>query len=174
MRAPAPNTRRSATGCRFSVGGRSRRSRHCSERTAWPMSPATRCRISSRRRRSAWPRKVSKCGCAAAISFGATNRAELTRLGPALGKGKGASAERTAFALQWPSLPLRVDAVARQARAKRRDQQRADAIFAAALAGVRMNEQRLADLVPGQRDILARGVDALGPEITRVALLAER
>src|SRR6059058_3007831 len=43
-----------------------------------------------------------------------------------------------------------------------------DAIFAAPLARVRVNEQRLADLVPGPR-----GVDALGPEIARVALLAE-
>src|SRR5437868_3107737 len=100
-------------------------------------------------------------------------RGGLARLGPAFGKGEGAGAEGTPLPFQRPGLAFGFDAVAREARAERRDQQGADAIFAAALARVRVNEQRLADLVPGQRDVLARGVDALGPEIARVALLAE-
>ena len=71
----------------------------------------------------------------------------LARLGPAFGKGEGAGAEGTPLAFQRPGLAFGFDAVARETRAERRDQQGADAIFAAALARVRVNEQRLADLI---------------------------
>src|SRR5215467_12191274 len=78
----------------------------------------------------------------------------LAGLGPAFREGEGAGAERPPLAVQRPGLALGLDAVARQARAERRDQQRAHTVFAAAFAGVGVDEERVADVVPGQRHIL--------------------
>src|SRR5438270_4380959 len=58
-------------------------------------------------------------------------RGFLARFGPAFGEGEGAGAERAAFALQRPGFAGGLDAVARKPRAERRDQQGADAVFAA-------------------------------------------
>src|SRR6202035_2368729 len=97
----------------------------------------------------------------------------LPRLGPAFGECQRAGAERAALAIHRPGLAGRFDAVAREARAERRYEERADAVFAAALARVGVDEQGIADLVPGEGDFLVVRDEALGPEISGVAGLGE-
>src|SRR5216683_2708069 len=116
----------------------------------------------------------SQRDCVVASLLATTMEEGSPRLGPAFGKRQGAGAERAAFALHRPGLAGGVDAVARQPRAECRDQEGAHAVFSAALARVGVDQQRVADIVPGQGDVLAGGIDPLGPEIARVAFLAER
>src|SRR6185369_15747896 len=94
--------------------------------------------------------------------------------GPALRERQRAGAERPAFPLPFPWLARGLDAVARQARAKGWHEHRAHAIWAARhRLGLRVNEQRIADVVPGEGDFLAARHCPLGPEIARIAGLAE-
>ena len=92
----------------------------------------------------------------------------LSRLGPAFRERQRAGAERTALARQRPGLAGGLDAVAGKRAPERRDQQRADPVFASVLAGAGVDQQRLADIVPGQADRLVMRDQAFGPVIARV------
>src|SRR5690242_20728958 len=93
----------------------------------------------------------------------------LSRLGPAFGKGQGAGAERTSFTLARPCLANRLCAVHRQPRTERGDKQRAHTVGPSGV-GIRLgvDQQRLADIMPCQRDLFVPRADALGPEVARV------
>src|SRR5579872_2411899 len=98
----------------------------------------------------------------------------LARLGPALGEGKRAGAEGPALALPRPGLARRLDAVTSQSRAQRRHENRAHAVGPVGRrVRLRMDQQRVAHPVPGERDLLAMRSDALGPEIPIIAGLCE-
>src|SRR6478609_146511 len=99
----------------------------------------------------------------------------LPRLGPAFGEGERAGAEGLALALALPRLALGLVAIDGQPRAERRDEQGADAVSSrvGTLIGLGMNQQRFADVVPGERDLGIGGRNVLGPEIARVARLLE-
>ena len=67
-----------------------------------------------------------------------------------------------------------LDAVARQARPECRHEHRANAVAAPRhRIGLRMDEQRIADVVPGEGDVLAPRHRPFGPEIARIAGFAE-
>src|ERR1700733_4672577 len=81
-------------------------------------------------------------GCPARVSAG---------LGPAFGEGQRAGAERLALAIPGPGFARRLNAVARQARTERWDQQSADAVGTARIGvGLGVDQQGLADVEPGQ------------------------
>ena len=92
------------------------------------------------------------------------------RFGPAFAERQGAGAERTAFAHAREGLSLGLDAVHRQPRGQAGDQHRADAIGPAvgALVRIGVDQQRIADVVPGQRDRFVEGVDGLDRKSTRL------
>src|SRR5581483_9472858 len=96
-----------------------------------------------------------------------------TRLGPALREGQRRGAEGPAFPLPLPGPAGRLPTVERQARAEGRDQHGAHAVAPPARAGLGVDQQRVADVVPGEGDVLAAGGDVLGPEVARIARLAE-
>src|ERR1700733_6836676 len=97
------------------------------------------------------------------------------RLGPALGERQGAGAERSALALGGKRAAFRLNAVDRQACPERRDQHRADTVLACrGWSWLRVDQQRLTDVIPGQRDLLIVRHRPLGPEIARIARLVER
>src|SRR5215475_9487318 len=79
------------------------------------------------------------------------------------------------LALARPGLPLGLNAVADEARAERRYQQRAYAVAPVGdLVRLRVDEQRLADIEPGERDVFAVRLDVLGPEIAGISSLGKR
>src|SRR5215472_432957 len=100
----------------------------------------------------------------------------LPWFGPTLRKGQGAGAEGLAFALALPGLPLGLHAVDGQPCAERRDEQRAHAVRTRSrrLVRLRVNQKRFTDVVPGQRNLAVCGGNMFGPEVSRVAGLAER
>src|SRR5262249_16867021 len=68
----------------------------------------------------------------------------------------------------------RLDTVADETRAERRDQHRAYAVTPVGnLVRLRVNEQRLADIEPGKRDFFAMRPDVLGPEVARISSFGE-
>src|SRR5438045_8199896 len=73
---PATSTPRSASACPSWPGAPSRRPRLCSARMASSTSAATQCSISSKRRPTAWSRRVGSARRADAMSPGARWRAE--------------------------------------------------------------------------------------------------
>src|SRR5215831_1178738 len=79
------------------------------------------------------------------------------------------------LALARPGSPLRLNAVADEARAERRHQYRAYAVAAVGeLVRLRVNEQRLADVEPGERDVFAGRLDVFGPEGADISSLGKR
>src|SRR5579883_3661963 len=102
--------------------------------------------------------------------------AYLPRFGPTFRKGERASAEGLAFALALPRLALGLMAVDGQPCAERRDEQRAHAVRTRVRTLVRLSvdEKRFTDVVPGQRNLAVEGGNMFGPEVSRVAGLAER
>src|SRR5579872_5773206 len=92
----------------------------------------------------------------------------LARFCPALRKRQRAGAERAAFALARPWLAFRVNAVPRQPAAEGGDQHGAHAVWTPRF-GVRLgvDQQRFANAVPGQRDLLVVRRDTFGPEVAR-------
>src|SRR5215213_9204239 len=87
-------------------------------------------------------------------------RARSDRFGPAFREGQRRGRERPSLALPRPGPPLGLDAVADQTGAERRDQHGADAVAPVGnLVRLRVDQQRLTDIVPGQRDILAMRLD---------------
>src|SRR5262245_14896370 len=87
------------------------------------------------------------------------------RVRPAFRECQRRSREGPPFALALPGLTLGLNAVADEARAERRYQHRAYAVAAVGdLVRLRVNEQRLADIEPGERDFFAGRLDVLGPE----------
>src|SRR3984885_4465326 len=97
------------------------------------------------------------------------------RLGPALGESQGAGAERPALALGGKRAALRLNSIDRQACPERRDQHRADTVFACrGRAWLGVDQQRLTDVIPGKRDLLVVRYRLLSPEIARIARLVER
>src|SRR5208282_368654 len=98
----------------------------------------------------------------------------LTGLGPALGKRQRAGAEGSSFALPRPWSAPRLDAVSCQAGAEGRDQESAYPIRTTGLrVGLGVNEQWIADLIPGQRNLLVPGDHPFGPEIARIPRFRE-
>src|ERR1700760_4421808 len=98
----------------------------------------------------------------------------LARLGPAFGKGQCAGAEWASFALARPGLPDSLSAVHGKPCTQRRNKQRAHTVGSRRFCvRLRVDQQRLADVVPGQGDLLVPGADALGPEVARIAGLGE-
>src|SRR6516162_10525008 len=97
--------------------------------------------------------------------------AGLAGFGPALGERQRAGAEGPPFALSWPWPAGRLNAVPRQARAQRRDQQGAHPVSATLRLGVglRVDQQWIADLIPGERNLLTARRHALCPKMVRVA-----
>ena len=83
---------------------------------------------------------------------------------------------RLALALARPRLALCFLAVDCQPCAERGDEERADTVGPriGRLVGLRVDQQRLADVVPGERNLGIRGRNMFGPEIARVAGLLER
>ena len=70
--------------------------------------------------------------------------------------------------------PRGLDAVADETRAERRDQHGAHAVAPVGnLVRLRVDEQRLADIEPGQRDVFAVRFDVFGPEVARIAGLGK-
>src|ERR1700722_11924578 len=97
------------------------------------------------------------------------------RLGPAFGESQGAGAERSAFALGGKRTALRLNSIDRQACPERRDQHRADTVFACRRrAWLGVDQQRLTDVIPSKSDLLVVRYCPLGPEIARIACLIER
>ena len=82
---------------------------------------------------------------------------------------------------EWPPLafprpgsPSRLDAVADETRAERRDQHGAYAVGpVGSLVRLRVDEQRLADIEPGQRDVFTVRPDVLGPEVAWISGFGE-
>src|SRR4029078_8498168 len=83
--------------------------------------------------------------------------------------------ERPPLPLARPGSSLGLNAVAEEARAERWDQYSA---YAAAPAGklvsLRVDEQRLADIEPSERDVFAVRLDVLSPEGAGIAGLGKR
>src|SRR6266567_8000595 len=90
----------------------------------------------------------------------------LASLGPALREGQCAGAEGSSLPLPRPGTARRLGAVSRQPRAQSRDQDRAHAVRTVGRrVGLLVDQQGIADLIPGERDLLALSRHALGPEI---------
>src|SRR5262249_12869201 len=98
----------------------------------------------------------------------------LSDVGPTFAEGQRTRTEGPALALPFPRPPRGLHAVTRQARPKRRHQHRAHTVAATRhRVGLSVNEQGFANVVPGEGDFLSARYRPLGPEITRVAGLAE-
>src|SRR5262249_11670146 len=93
---------------------------------------------------------------------------------PAFRERQGAGAEGPALPLPFPGTSFRLDTIARQAGTESRHENRANTV-AASRHGIwlRVNQHRRADVMPGQAHLLASRHRPLGPEIPRVARLAE-
>ena len=76
------------------------------------------------------------------------------------------------LALARPGLPLGLNAVADEARAERWYQYSAYAVAPVGeLVRLRVDEQRLADIEPSERDVLAVRLDVLSPEVAGISSL---
>src|SRR4051794_41022285 len=94
----------------------------------------------------------------------------LSCLGPAFRERQSTGAEGPPFALPrpWPTRCL--DAVARQPGTKRRYQHGANTVWTSGVAiWLRMDQQGLADVIPGEGDLFVPGRHLFGPEITWIA-----
>src|SRR4029079_9937160 len=79
------------------------------------------------------------------------------------------------LALARPGLPRRFNAVAYEARTERWYQYSAYAVPPVGdLVRLRVDEQRLADIEPGERDIFVVRLDLLSPKVARVSSLGKR
>src|SRR5215468_625974 len=79
------------------------------------------------------------------------------------------------LALARPGLPLGLKAIADEARAERWYQDSAYAIAPVGdLVRLRVDEQRLADIEPGERDIFAVRLNVLSPEVAGISSLGKR
>src|SRR5690349_14805537 len=88
--------------------------------------------------------------------FGTNDTLASDRVRPAFREGQRRCREGTTLALALPGLPLGLDAVADEARAERRYQYSAYAVAAVGdLVRLGVDEERLADIEPGERDVFA-------------------
>src|ERR1700757_1057214 len=93
-------------------------------------------------------------------------RSASDRVRPAFRECQRRCREGPPLALARPGLPLGLNAVADEARAERRYQHGAYAIAPVGdLVRLRVDQQRLADIEPGERDVFAVRLDVLGPKV---------
>src|ERR1700710_406810 len=92
------------------------------------------------------------------------------RFGPAFRECQCRHREQPPLAFPRPGSPLGLDPVADETRAERRDQYGANAVTPVGnLVRLRVDEQRLAEFEPGQRDFFAVRPDVLRPEIAWIS-----
>src|SRR4029077_11260607 len=97
------------------------------------------------------------------------------RVRPAFRECQRRCREGSPLALARPGLPLGLDAVADEARAERWYQYSAYAVAPVGdLVRLRVNEQRLADIEPSERNVFAVRLDALCPEVAEISILGKR
>src|SRR6516165_2760946 len=99
----------------------------------------------------------------------------LDRVRPAFRECQCRCREGPPLALARPGLPLGLNAVADKARAERWYQYSAYAVSPVGnLVRLRVDEQRLADIEPSERDVVAVRLDVLSPEVARISGLRKR
>ena len=92
------------------------------------------------------------------------------RVRPAFRECQRRRREGPPLSLPRPGSPLGLDAVADEARAERWDQHSAYAVAPVGnLVRLRVDEQRLADIEPGERDVFAVRLDVLSPEVAGIS-----
>src|SRR5262249_26949688 len=93
---------------------------------------------------------------------------------PALGEGQRAGAEGPPLPLTLPGSAGRLHAIARQPRAEGWDEHGADAVAPPGHGiGLGVDQQRIANVVPGEGKVLMPSRHPLGPKVARVAVPAE-
>src|SRR6516165_8601579 len=99
----------------------------------------------------------------------------LDRVRPAFRECQCRCREVPPLPLARPRLPLRLNAVADEARAERWYQYSTYAVAPVGdLVRLRVDEQRLADIEPSERDIFAVRPDVLSPEVAGISSLGKR
>ena len=102
-------------------------------------------------------------------------RSASDRVSPAFRECQCRCREGPPLALARPGLPLGLNAVADEARAERWYQYSAYAVAPVGdLVRLGVDEQRLADIEPSERDVFAMRLDVLSPEISRISNLGKR
>src|SRR6476620_3473455 len=101
-------------------------------------------------------------------------RSASNRVRPSFRECQCRCREGSPLALARPGLPLGLNAVADEARAKRRYQYSAYAVAPVGdLVRLRVYEQRLADIEPSERDVFAVRLDVLSPEVAGISSLGK-
>src|SRR5215813_7252411 len=99
----------------------------------------------------------------------------LDRVRPAFRECQRRCREGAPLTFARPGLPLGLNAVADEACAERRYQYSAYAVAPVGdLVRLRVDEQRLADIEPSERDVFAVRPDVLSPEVARISSLRKR
>ena len=128
-------------------------------------------------RRISGARTKAKPSRATAAASGASNSVigdRLSHLSPALAEPEHAGAGRAALTVPGPRPAFCLPPVQSQSGAEGRDQHRAHSVGAPRdRIGLGVDQERLAEPVPCERDLLAVGLKTLGPEIARVPGPAE-
>src|SRR6476646_2224406 len=96
------------------------------------------------------------------------------RFGPAFRECQCRRREGPSLTFAWPGSPRCLDAVADETGTERRDQHGAHAVAPVGnLVRLRVDQQRLADIEPGKRDVFAVRFDVFSPEVARISSLGE-
>src|SRR5262249_14137468 len=93
---------------------------------------------------------------------------------PAFRKGQGAGAKGTTLALTRPRVATRLSAVHRQPRPKGWHEKGASSVASLwRFMGLGMHQQWLADVIPGEQDVIRASLEVFGPGVSCVAALRE-